>query len=53
LLVAMKSPAYTGPATPGAQVPAFVAKLADGNPFTQKDLQRGTPTVLLFYRGHW
>lgn len=54
LLVVMKSPSYTGPATAGHNVPAFSARLADGRPFTEADLRNGpAATVLLFYRGHW
>lgn len=51
--VGMKSPAYTGPAQPGRKVPQFTASLADGTPFTEKDLEQGTTTALVFYRGHW
>jgi hypothetical protein len=53
LLVGTKNPAYTGPAQPGRKVPEFAAALADGTPFTEKDLEKGTPTVLVFYRGRW
>jgi hypothetical protein len=53
LLVATKSPAYTGPAQPGREVPRFTATRADGTPFTEKDLEKGTTTVLVFYRGRW
>ena len=51
--VATKTPPYAGPAIAGARTPAFSAKLADGQTFTDRDLARGTPTILLFYRGHW
>ena len=51
--VAARSPAYTGPAQPGRKVPQFAARLADGTPFTTADLERGTSTVLVFYRGRW
>jgi hypothetical protein len=44
---------YTGPAQPGRQVPAFAAARPDGTPFTSTDLESGSPTVLVFYRGHW
>jgi hypothetical protein len=53
LLVAFRSPAYTGPAQPGRALPAFTASLADGGTFTEKDLAQGTSTVLLFFRGRW
>ena len=51
--VAARSPAYTGPAQPGRKVPNFAARLADGTPFTTAELEKGTSTVLVFYRGHW
>jgi hypothetical protein len=51
--VAARSPAYTGPAQPGRKVPNFAARLADGTPFTTSELEKGTSTVLVFYRGHW
>jgi hypothetical protein len=53
LLVATKVPAFTGPAQPGAKLPVFAATLADGTSFTNADLEKGAPSVLLFYRGHW
>lgn len=53
LAVAMKTPAYAGPAQPGRKVPAFVTRLADGTPFSERDLEQGTRTVLVFYRGRW
>lgn len=53
LLVATKSPAYTGQAQPGRMFPAFTATSADGKPFTENDLDNGNPTVLVFYRGRW
>jgi hypothetical protein len=53
LAVGMKSPLYTGPAQPGRRVPAFTATLADGAPFTEKDLAEGSSTILLFFRGRW
>jgi hypothetical protein len=51
--VETKVPEYAGPAKIGQELPAFSAKLAGGTPFTNKDLSKDTPTVLLFYRGHW
>ena len=53
VLAASKTPAYTGPAQPGHKVPAFTAALADGRAFTEKDLENGFPTVMLFFRGRW
>jgi hypothetical protein len=51
--IATRSPAYTGPAQPGRKVPQFAAQLADGTPFTTAELEKGTATVLVFFRGHW
>jgi fucose 4-O-acetylase-like acetyltransferase len=53
LLVAFRTPTYSGPARPGSKVPHFIAALADGKPFTDANLQSGSPSVLVFYRGHW
>jgi len=53
LLIGTRSPVYTGPAQPGRKVPEFTAIFADGKPFTEKDLERGTSTVLVFFRGRW
>ena len=49
----IKTPEYVGPAQPGQKVPAFAAAYADGKMFSSKDLEDGSRTVLLFYRGHW
>jgi hypothetical protein len=46
-------PAYEGPARAGQKIPAFRTTLADGRPFTEQDLQEGTPSVLVFFRGRW
>ena len=46
-------PAYEGPARAGQKIPAFRTTLADGRPFTEQDLQDGTPSVLVFFRGRW
>jgi hypothetical protein len=51
--VATRSPAYTGPAQPGRKVPQFAARLADGTQFTSAELEKGTSTVMVFFRGHW
>lgn len=54
-LVLARTPDYQGPAQVGSKVPTFAAILADGSPFTSRDLEadRGGATVLLFFRGHW
>jgi len=46
-------PEYTGPAQRGEQVPAFAAVQADGQSFTNLDLERGDSTLLVFFRGRW
>jgi hypothetical protein len=53
LAVGFRTPAYTGPAQPGRKIPAFTAMLASGEPLTDKDLEKGASTVLLFFRGRW
>jgi hypothetical protein len=53
LLSLSKLPAYTGPARAGEVIPRFTTTRADGRPFTDRDLQQGSPTVLLFFRGRW
>jgi len=53
LLSGSKVPAYTGPAQTGTKIPSFHAVLANGSPFTHIDLEHGSPTVLLFFRGRW
>jgi hypothetical protein len=53
LLVGMATPSYSGPAQAGKKVPAFATALADGKAFTDKDLEDGKHTVLLFFRGRW
>ena len=44
---------YRGPAQAGLKLPAFQTTRADGRPFTDNDLQDGTPSVLTFFRGRW
>lgn len=44
---------YAGPAKSGDKLPAFSAKFADGSLFTEKSLEEGKETVLVFNRGHW
>ena len=53
VLVATRAPAYTGPAQVGTKLPVFTTSLADGTTFTNKDLESGVPTALVFFRGHW
>ena len=52
-LLAMRTPAYTGPVKDGQPFPAFATTLADGAAFTQADLQGDQNTVMVFFRGHW
>jgi hypothetical protein len=44
---------YAGPAKSGDKLPAFSAKFADGSLFTERSLEEGKDTVLVFNRGHW
>jgi hypothetical protein len=53
LILGSKLPEYQGPAKVAATIPAFTTTLADGTSFSDQDLQKGNPTVLLFFRGHW
>src|SRR4029079_7110357 len=46
------NPPYEGPAKPGAKVPEFAAKRADGASFSNADLSTGKATALVFFRGH-
>ena len=52
-LLAMRTPAYTGPVRDGQPFPAFATTLASGSAFTQADLQGDQNTVIVFFRGHW
>src|SRR5262245_55650993 len=52
-LLAMRTPAYTGPVKEGQPFPAFATKLADGSDFTQADLKGDKSTVMVFFRGRW
>ena len=52
-LLAMRTPAYTGPVKDGQPFPAFATALTDGSTFTQADLQGDQNTVMVFFRGHW
>jgi hypothetical protein len=53
LLSLSRLPAYTGPVRVGQTLPPFATTLADGKPFTERDLDTGVPTVLVFFRGRW
>lgn len=55
LLIAAKTPPYTGPAQVGSKIPEFSATLADGTTFTNEDLAKGGEgrTALIFNRGRW
>ena len=53
LIVLARLPEYKGPAQTGTTVPAFQTRLADGRSFTEKDLQDGRETALVFFRGRW
>jgi hypothetical protein len=52
-VLAMRTPAYTGPVKDGQPFPAFATTLADGSAFTQDDLKGSQNTVMVFFRGHW
>src|SRR5215831_14192930 len=52
-LLAMRTPAYTGPVKDGEPFPAFATTLANGSGFTQDDLKGDQNTVMVFFRGHW
>jgi len=52
-LLAMRTPAYTGPVKDGEPFPAFATTLPDGSAFTQDDLKGDQNTVMVFFRGHW
>src|SRR5262249_29121083 len=52
-VLAMRTPAYTGPVKDGEPFPTFTTTLADGSAFTQNDLKGDQNTVMVFFRGHW
>src|SRR5215475_13331180 len=52
-LLAMRTPAYSGPVKDGVPFPAFATTLAGGSAFTQADLKGDQNTVMVFFRGHW
>ncbi len=53
VVLAMRTPAYTGPVKVGQPFPAFASTLSDGTSFTQADLPGDQNTVMVFVRGHW
>jgi hypothetical protein len=53
ILSMSRLPEYKGPVQADKKMPEFTTTFADGSSFTEKDLQKGTATVLVFYRGHW
>src|SRR5262249_51941753 len=50
-LMGSRLPAYTGPVVAGQPFPEFATARADGEPFTQRDLQGDQNSVLVFFRG--
>jgi hypothetical protein len=52
ILSVSRLPEYKGPVQVDKKIPEFTTTFADGSSFTEKDLQKGTPTVLVFNRGH-
>lgn len=53
ILSVSRLPEYKGPVQADKKIPEFTTTFADGSSFTEKNLQKGTPTVLVFYRGRW
>jgi hypothetical protein len=53
ILSMSRLPDYKGPVQVDKKIPEFTTTFANGSSFSEKDLQKGTPTVLVFYRGHW
>ena len=51
--VMIRTPEYTGPASPGQKIPAFAATRAHGGAFSHSDLTAGAPSIMLFFRGKW
>ena len=49
----LKLPTYQGPAEVGRMIPAFQTTLANGSSFTEKNLQEGSSSVFVFFRGRW
>lgn len=46
-------PAYHGPVAVGSPMPVFETQLADGRPFTERDLGKGQASIVTFFRGRW
>jgi hypothetical protein len=53
VLLAMRTPAYSGRVKDGEPFPAFATTLADGSAFTQDHLKGDQNTVMVFFRGRW
>lgn len=51
--VLVRLPEYTGPAVAMKKLTAFTTVTAGGAPFTERDLEAGPATVLVFFRGRW
>jgi hypothetical protein len=52
-LLALRHPAYSGPAVVGKEFPTFATVRSDGTPFTNRDLEGDANTVFVFFRGRW
>jgi FtsH-binding integral membrane protein len=52
-LLGARLPAYTGPVEVGQKFPQFKTTRADGTSFAQQDLEGGSNTVMVFFRGRW
>lgn len=52
-LIGLNTPQYRGPLQAPRLVPKFVTMTVEGDRFTEKDLQSGVPSVLVFFRGRW
>ena len=52
-ILTLRLPAYTGPVAAGQPFPEFATTRADGEPFTQRNLQGDQNSVLVFFRGRW
>ncbi|HEY2894803.1 MAG TPA: redoxin domain-containing protein, partial [Pirellulales bacterium] len=53
LLFATVLPAYTGPVAVEGKLPEFHARLADGSIIERTYFERGRPTAVIFFQGHW
>lgn len=53
LMSLSRLPSYDGPARAGQPIPTFKTKYADGRSFTEKDLQDGKRSIMVFFRGRW